>query len=131
MNTICYLLFSLIVGHSGIHPTAIHFVQEHAVLNKNGLQETNSYYGILNYITFNVGYHNEHHDIMTIPGSKLPILHNIANKYYKHLYYDTSFIFSICRFIWDKNINLQTARIFRTKDVFSKNMKHVYQTNDK
>jgi len=57
----------------GLHPLGARWVQEHYLtLDEN--QETYSYYGPLNTIAFNVGYHNEHHDFPSVPWNKLPQL---------------------------------------------------------
>ena len=98
-----FLLLSTFVGMS-IHPLASHSVAEHYVVNKH--QETYSYYGLLNYLTFNVGYHVEHHDFPTVAWSKLPKLKKIAPEYYDTLYVHRSWIGFFIEFILSKKINL-------------------------
>lgn len=68
-KTIMYFLFSSFFAGS-IHPTAGHFLAEHYVVE--GKTETYSYYGPLNWLAYNVGYHNEHHDFPNIAWTKLP-----------------------------------------------------------
>ncbi len=102
-NGLLFLVLSLILAGS-LHPTSGHFISEHYVFKEG--QETYSYYGPLNLITFNVGYHNEHHDFPTIPGSRLPELKKMAPEFYDNLHSYNSWTKVILGFLFRKDITL-------------------------
>ena len=110
-KSIVYLFFGTILG-LGLHPISGHFLSgeqpttpslvnnppilEHDIFVEGF--ETYSYYGPLNYLTYNVGYHNERkcvtcrqrssdvvfsfpdHDFPNIPGYALPKVRNYVNE---------------------------------------------------
>ena len=56
-----------------------------AISPANPVQETGSYYGSLNRLALNVGYHNEHHDFPSVPWNRLPSIRRIAPEFYDAL----------------------------------------------
>lgn len=101
VKAIFYFIQGTFLG-TGLHPLSGHFISEHYMFIKG--QETYSYYGPLNLLTFNVGYHNEHHDFPSIPGCRLPELKKIAPEYYDNLPHYTSWVKVIYDFIMDPEI---------------------------
>ncbi|MBS1599698.1 MAG: fatty acid desaturase [Bacteroidetes bacterium] len=88
----------------GLHPLGARWVQEHFLTH--GDQETKSYYGVLNSVNLNVGYHNEHHDFPSVPWNKLPKVKKIADPYYSSLGYHTSYTGLLFRFLYDRDLSV-------------------------
>jgi len=88
----------------GLHPLGARWIQEHFLTH--GDQETKSYYGVLNTVNLNVGYHNEHHDFPSVPWNKLPKVKKIANSYYDSLGYHTSYTALLFRFLYDRDLSV-------------------------
>ena len=103
------MLLSVIVA-GGIHPTAGHFISEHFTNKKD--QETFSYYGPLNLLTLNVGYHCEHHDFQQIPGKYLPELKRMAPEFYDDLEKHDSWTKLLYNFVFDPSISLDSRVYF-------------------
>ena len=123
-NALLYLLLSSFLAGS-LHPLAAHFIAEHYVYetvtptqrnpeNRVPVPETFTYYGPLNWFTYNVGLHNEHHDFPAIPWTRLPEVKRIAAEFYDELPRHESWILAIWRFIWDDNVGL-SCRVKREK----------------
>jgi sphingolipid 4-desaturase/C4-monooxygenase len=100
---LAYLLVSSISA-IGLHPLGARWIQEHFVFAEG--QETYSYYGPLNRVCFNMGYHNEHHDFVTIPWSRLPAVKAAAPEFYDTLYAHRSWTRLLFRFIFDRECSL-------------------------
>lgn len=108
VKSLVYLLAGTFMG-LGLHPLAGHFISEHYVFSDNG-QATMSYYGPLNFILFNVGYHIEHHDFPYIPYTKLPEVKKIAPEFYQQPYH-TSWLKVLWEFIFNSNHGPQARTV--------------------
>ncbi|XP_076450850.1 sphingolipid delta(4)-desaturase DES1-like isoform X1 [Babylonia areolata] len=102
VKSLMYLLLGLAFGLS-FHPLAAHYISEHYFLK--GGEPTHSYYGPLNWILFNAGFHNEHHDFPYIPYSRLPEVKRLAPEFYDNLPHHSSWV----KVLWDFVFDVQTA----------------------
>ncbi|ATY65974.1 dihydroceramide delta(4)-desaturase [Cordyceps militaris] len=115
-KALLYLVLSSFLAGS-LHPVAGHFIAEHYVYetvtpaqrdpaNKVPVPETFSYYGPLNWLTYNVGLHNEHHDFPAVPWTRLHKVNRIASEFYDDLPRHESWVYAIWRFIWDDSVGM-------------------------
>jgi sphingolipid delta-4 desaturase len=108
-----YLVTSTVFA-IGLHPLGARWIQEHFALAPD--QETYSYYGPLNKVSFNVGYHNEHHDLVTVPWCRLPQVRRIAPEFYEGLHAYTSWTALLARFVRDPDITLFNCIVRPTRE---------------
>jgi sphingolipid delta-4 desaturase len=108
-----FYLFCSFAFSIGLHPVGARWIQEHYTNDPE--QETYSYYGPINRVCLNMGYHNEHHDFPTIPWNNLPRLRALAPDYYDTLKYHPSWSGLLFQFIFDPEYTL-FCRVERTRD---------------
>ena len=106
-----YLAFSFFFS-IGLHPLGARWIQEHFTIDDE--QETFSYYGPINFLALNVGYHNEHHDFPSISWNNLPKLRKMAPEFYDTLKSHSSWSGLLWQFIFDKRYSV-SGRVERVK----------------
>ncbi|WP_159792801.1 fatty acid desaturase [Croceibacterium salegens] len=97
----------LVLAHCfalGLHPLGGRWIQEHHIVDPG--QVTYSYYGPMNRLVFNCGYHSEHHDLMRVPWIHLPKVRRIASEVYGPLHAHTSWGRLLVRFLFDRELTL-------------------------
>ncbi|KAF2461372.1 dihydroceramide delta(4)-desaturas-like protein [Lineolata rhizophorae] len=125
-TALVYLLVSSFLAGS-LHPCAGHFIAEHYVFERGStadaargkaaatrdpaaasipVPETYSYYGPLNWLTYNVGLHNEHHDFPAVPWSRLHRVNRLAAEFYDGLPCHRSWVGVLWQFVWDRDVGL-------------------------
>lgn len=98
-DAIVYLIASSVFG-IGPHPLGARWIQEHYTVGP--LQETSSYYGVLNRFQFNIGMHTEHHDLPQVPWNRLPAVRAAAPELYQPLISHRSWTLLWLRFLFDR-----------------------------
>lgn len=85
-KALVYLMLSQVFMTGFLHPWMFGLILSNSHFHgQEKYQPSSSYYGWLNWVTFNFGLHTEHHDLATVPWSKLGRLREIAPEYYDDL----------------------------------------------
>lgn len=105
LKSLLYLVASLVFG-VGPHPLGARWIQEHWRMRDG--QGTYSYYGPLNLLSFNVGFHVEHHDLPHVPWNRLPQLRRLAKEFYDSLYAHPSWTRLWLRYLTDPELHMGT-----------------------
>jgi sphingolipid delta-4 desaturase len=114
-----YLVASTVFA-IGLHPLGGRWIQEHFALTPG--QETYSYYGPMNKLAFNVGYHNEHHDLISVPWPRLPQIRRAAPEFYSDLRSYQSWTSLLAYFIVNRKVSLYSYIVRPNHDESDKNV---------
>lgn len=109
---VLYLLVSSYFA-TGPHPAGAHILQEHVAFD--GGDGMASYYGPINLVSVNLGYHLEHHDMPKISGWRLPALRRVAPEFYDTQYRHRSRIAGLWHFVFDRAIALDSRPILERR----------------
>lgn len=109
-----FYLAASFMASIGLHPVGARWIQEHYLVAPP--QETYSYYGPLNTVAFNVGYHNEHHDFSYVPWNNLPKIKAIAPEYYDDLVYHESWSKLLWHWLTRKDLSLYSRTLRSNRD---------------
>lgn len=103
VRALAYLALSFLFAF-GLHPFSAMNMQEHG--DARAGQDSYSYYGPANLITFNAGYHLEHHDFPRVPWLRRPRLRRIAPEFYRDQFSYRSWTRLLIQFIIDPRWDL-------------------------
>jgi sphingolipid 4-desaturase/C4-monooxygenase len=106
--SVLYLLLSTYFA-TGPHPAGAHILQEHMAFD--GGSGMASYYGPVNLVSVNLGYHLEHHDMPSISGWRLPALRQMAPEFYSSHHHHRSRLLGMFQFVFDRRIALDSRPI--------------------
>jgi len=84
----------------GPHPLGARRLSEHFMTERE--QPTHSYYGPWNAVSFQVGYHVEHHDFPAVPWARLPRMRAMVAHEYDSLYAFHSWTRLLFRYFFDR-----------------------------
>lgn len=110
-SAVGFLLLCLYFGTS-LHPLGARWLQDHYLFAAD--QATTSYYGCINAVAFNIGYHNEHHDWPRVPWNRLPSVRCVAADWYGSLRPHKSWTRLLLRFLFDPRCGLDRRYSYST-----------------
>jgi sphingolipid delta-4 desaturase len=102
-RALAYVIVSALLAF-GPHVLGARRVAEHLTVRRG--QPTNSYYGAVNRISFDVGYHVEHHDFPAIAWSRLRRLRALASEHYDRLAVVASWSRLIVSYFFDRRFGV-------------------------